>query len=218
MTIVRNSGSSCLSIHDCHLQFKRTIMVFTSYHTVMLAINVSSEHVRKRRFQITNFRLWRLLYEALMLNHAVLIVEFLWLRLFWLTWMLLFDKNDYISTSEFGELIYNHYVFDLPKMLDLCALFYAIAPQQLINILSNVFSFQEKYFVDLESMLHVLFDICDRIERELAVSFSGADRFSDLTAYLADISWSLYTFLIALSKLTTPRAIRVCFNSGLLER
>ncbi|KAF7233683.1 hypothetical protein EG68_09951 [Paragonimus skrjabini miyazakii] len=128
------------------------------------------------------------------------------------------NENDYISTSEFGELIYNHYVFDLPKMLDLCALYYVLAPQQLINILSNVFSFQEKYFVDLESMLQILFDICDRIERELAVSFSGADRFSDLTAYLADISWSLYTFLIALSKLTTPRAINVCFNSGLLER
>ncbi|KAF5399507.1 Activating signal cointegrator 1 complex subunit 2 [Paragonimus heterotremus] len=119
-------------------------------------------------------------------------------------------------------------------MLDLCALYYGLAPQQLINILSNVFSFQEKYFVDLESMLQVLFDskltdlshsayicftqICDRIERELAVSFSGADRFCDLTAYLADISWSLYTFLIALSKMTTSRAINVCFNSGLLER
>ncbi|KAA3675242.1 activating signal cointegrator complex subunit 2 [Paragonimus westermani] len=60
--------------------------------------------------------------------------------------------------------------------------------------------------------------IFDRIERELAVSFSGADRFSDLTAYLGDISWSLYSFLIVLSKLTTPRAINVCFSSGLLER
>ncbi|KAF8565901.1 hypothetical protein P879_05476 [Paragonimus westermani] len=103
-------------------------------------------------------------------------------------------------------------------MLDLCALYCGLAPQQLIKILSNVFSFQEKYFVDLESMLQVLFDIFDRIERELAVSFSGADRFSDLTAYLGDISWSLYTFLIVLSKLTTPRAINVCFSSGLLER
>ncbi|KAG5444621.1 Activating signal cointegrator 1 complex subunit 2 [Clonorchis sinensis] len=118
------------------------------------------------------------------------------------------EANEGMSTQTFGELLYENYVFDVTLMMDLCSIYYDFARPQLVAIFSNVFSHQEKYWEDVRSMMQTLPTVFDRVERELAKCPRQIGWFTDIIAYISDISWSLYTFLSVLSQLEITTEVK----------
>ncbi len=59
-------------------------------------------------------------------------------------------KDCYISPEMFGKLIYDNFIFDVPKMMDLCVLFGPTNSVLLSKMFKNIFVNQPKYKYDLE--------------------------------------------------------------------
>lgn len=128
------------------------------------------------------------------------------------------NESDFFTPKAFAELLYSYFVFDIPKMMDLCAVFHGLCQPRLVLILSSVFTYQEKYFDDLRGLFDILFDVFNRVESQVPLPASGFSQLSDMMDYLSDISWSLYSFFSTLAQLTTKRPVAVCFDSSGLER
>lgn len=60
---------------------------------------------------------------------------------------LLFFQEDFITPSTFGEILYENFLFDIPKIMDICALYGGENSNNtplLRKMLENVFSKQPK--------------------------------------------------------------------------
>ena len=57
-------------------------------------------------------------------------------------------KENYLSVEAFAKIIYNNFLFDIPKILDLCVLYKK--NQILPKIIENIFNCQKKYFEDFK--------------------------------------------------------------------
>lgn len=60
---------------------------------------------------------------------------------------LLFFQEDFITPSTFGEILYENFLFDIPKIMDICALYGGENSSNtplLRKMLENVFSKQPK--------------------------------------------------------------------------
>uniref|UniRef100_A0A8C7C9T2 Activating signal cointegrator 1 complex subunit 2 n=1 Tax=Oncorhynchus kisutch TaxID=8019 RepID=A0A8C7C9T2_ONCKI len=67
------------------------------------------------------------------------------------------SKESFITPTVFGEIIYNNFLFDIPKILDLCVLFGKGNAQLLHKMIENIFTQQPCYYGDLdEAVLSVL--------------------------------------------------------------
>lgn len=62
----------------------------------------------------------------------------------------LLNKDSYISPEAFGKLIYDNFIFDVPKMMDLSILFGPTNSVLLSRMFKNIFTNQPKYKFDLE--------------------------------------------------------------------
>lgn len=54
------------------------------------------------------------------------------------------------SPTMFGDVIYNHSLFNIPRILDLCSLYGNSNSSLLSKMINNVFTNQTKYWNDLE--------------------------------------------------------------------
>ena len=55
--------------------------------------------------------------------------------------------------EAFGKIIYDRYLFDIPRILDLCSLYGASNKPLLAKMVENVFEKQPKYAEDWEGMV-----------------------------------------------------------------
>jgi len=130
----------------------------------------------------------------------------------------LFNEDPKLSLSLdiHGEILYNNYLFDAAKLLDICSIFYDnsthktdIPVNKLItDIIQAVFTSQPKYFDDLGSALDVVCSTLDTLEKRLAISNGneaitsgdgesqpiGSVEASDVLLYLYDLSNTLLAF------------------------
>ncbi|THD28616.1 hypothetical protein D915_000521 [Fasciola hepatica] len=130
------------------------------------------------------------------------------------------SETEFISKNKFGELIYEHYVFDMPLVMDICAIYFHLATHDVISIMNNIFTYQELYFEDLKKTLLVLNEMFDRLEREISAPdrLKSFDRLQDLTFYVGDICWSLFTFFNILSQLELSTPSDLCFAGAMHEK
>ncbi len=75
---------------------------------------------------------------------------------------LLYDflKENFISPEVFGQLLYDNFIFDIPKMMDLCVLFGPTNSVLLGKMFMNIFTHQPKYKFDLEETAKGLDQVC----------------------------------------------------------
>ncbi|KAG7280955.1 hypothetical protein CRUP_022966 [Coryphaenoides rupestris] len=74
------------------------------------------------------------------------------------------SKENFLTPSVFGEIIYENFLFDIPKILDLCVLFGKGNTQLLHKMIENIFTQQPGYYSDLdETVSSVLQDLVDLI-------------------------------------------------------
>ncbi|XP_071550104.1 activating signal cointegrator 1 complex subunit 2 [Panulirus ornatus] len=131
------------------------------------------------------------------------------------------SETCHITPSVFGDLIYENYLFDICKLLDLCILYGPTNSQLLAKMIDNIFSHQPRYYDDLSQTVSSISLGLEKVEEKLGVaeyipmalgvrneSLSMAD-LHNIIIYLLDTFSSLQMF-IALH----PPAARLFYNEA----
>lgn len=118
------------------------------------------------------------------------------------------SKTCHITPSAFGDIIYDNFLFDICKLLDICVLYGPNNYALIGKMISNIFANQPKYYDDLEQIMSSMNMALENIEEKLNVAenyipvalgssegeLSLAD-LHDLTLYLLDTFYSLQMLL-----------------------
>ncbi|KAM6112046.1 activating signal cointegrator 1 complex subunit 2 isoform 2-T3 [Pterocles gutturalis] len=125
------------------------------------------------------------------------------------------SKDHFITPSVFGEIIYNNFLFDIPKILDLCVLFGKGNGLLLQKMIENIFTQQPSYFSDLDETLPTVLQVFSNILQKCGLQCEGAsaepqkleervnvtagnmplEELKDIVLYLCDTSTTLWAFL-----------------------
>ncbi|XP_075290860.1 activating signal cointegrator 1 complex subunit 2 isoform X1 [Opisthocomus hoazin] len=125
------------------------------------------------------------------------------------------SKEHFITPSVFGEIIYNNFLFDIPKILDLCVLFGKGNGLLLQKMIENIFTQQPSYFSDLNETLPTVLQVFSNILHKCGLQCEGASaepqkleervnvtpgnmplqELKDIVLYLCDTCTTLWAFL-----------------------
>lgn len=67
-------------------------------------------------------------------------------------------QNDFLPPELFSKIIYEHYLFDIPKLLDLCVLYGHSNQPLLSKMVANIFKRQPQYEDDWEVMVRLMIE------------------------------------------------------------
>lgn len=84
------------------------------------------------------------------------------------------SKENYITPAVFGEIIYENFLFDIPKILDLCVLFGKGNNQLLHKMIENIFTQQPSYYSDLDETVPTVLQVFDSILEKCGLHCEGA--------------------------------------------
>nr|XP_034804269.1 activating signal cointegrator 1 complex subunit 2 isoform X4 [Pan paniscus]XP_034804270.1 activating signal cointegrator 1 complex subunit 2 isoform X4 [Pan paniscus] len=125
------------------------------------------------------------------------------------------SKDHFISPSAFGEILYNNFLFDIPKILDLCVLFGKGNSPLLQKMIGNIFTQQPSYYSDLDETLPTILQVFSNILQHCGLQGDGASttpqkleergrltpsdmpllELKDIVLYLCDTCTTLWAFL-----------------------
>nr|KAF6463999.1 activating signal cointegrator 1 complex subunit 2 [Rousettus aegyptiacus] len=125
------------------------------------------------------------------------------------------SKDHFISPSAFGEILYNNFLFDIPKILDLCVLFGKGNSQLLKKMIGNIFMQQPSYYNDLDETVPTILQVFSNILQHSGLQRDGASatpqkleergrstpsdmpllELKDIVLYLCDTCTTLWAFL-----------------------
>ncbi|KAK2493356.1 hypothetical protein MC885_020823 [Smutsia gigantea] len=125
------------------------------------------------------------------------------------------SKDHFISPSAFGEILYNNFLFDIPKILDLCVLFGKGNSPLLQKMIGNIFIQQPSYYNDLDETVPTILQVFSNILQHCGLQGDGASatpqkleergrltpsdmpllELKDIVLYLCDTSTTLWAFL-----------------------
>ncbi|XP_060221558.1 activating signal cointegrator 1 complex subunit 2 isoform X3 [Meriones unguiculatus] len=125
------------------------------------------------------------------------------------------SKDHFISPSAFGEILYNNFLFDIPKILDLCVLFGKGNSPLLQKMIGNIFTQQPSYYNDLDETIPTILQVFNNILQHCGLQGDGTSttpqkleerarltpsdmpllELKDIVLYLCDTSITLWAFL-----------------------
>ncbi|XP_077016725.1 activating signal cointegrator 1 complex subunit 2 isoform X2 [Tamandua tetradactyla] len=125
------------------------------------------------------------------------------------------SKDHFISPSAFGEILYNNFLFDIPKILDLCVLFGKGNSLLLQKMIRNIFTQQPSYYNDLDETVPTILQVFSNILQHCGLQGDGActkpqkleersrstpsdmplQELKDIVLYLCDACTTLWAFL-----------------------
>lgn len=125
------------------------------------------------------------------------------------------SKDHFISPSAFGEILYNNFLFDIPKILDLCVLFGKGNAPLLKKMIGNIFTQQPSYYSDLDESMPTILQVFSNILQHSGLRGDGASstpqkleersrqtpsdmplpELKDIVLYLCDTCTTLWAFL-----------------------
>ncbi|XP_043413888.1 activating signal cointegrator 1 complex subunit 2 isoform X2 [Prionailurus bengalensis] len=125
------------------------------------------------------------------------------------------SKDHFISPSAFGEILYNNFLFDIPKILDLCVLFGKGNSPLLQKMIGNIFIQQPSYYNDLDETMPTILQVFSNILQHCGLQGDGASatpqkleergrltpsdmpllELKDVVLYLCDTCTTLWAFL-----------------------
>ncbi|XP_058137605.1 activating signal cointegrator 1 complex subunit 2 isoform X2 [Dasypus novemcinctus] len=125
------------------------------------------------------------------------------------------SKDHFISPSAFGEILYNNFLFDIPKILDLCVLFGKGNSPLLQKMIGNIFIQQPNYYNDLDETVPTILQVFSNILQHCGLQGDGAcaapqkleergrstpsdmplQELKDIVLYLCDTCTTLWAFL-----------------------
>ncbi|XP_052592325.1 activating signal cointegrator 1 complex subunit 2 isoform X1 [Peromyscus californicus insignis] len=125
------------------------------------------------------------------------------------------SKDHFISPSAFGEILYNNFLFDIPKILDLCVLFGKGNSPLLQKMIGNIFIQQPSYYTDLDETIPTILQVFSNILQHCGLQGDGTSttpqklgekgrltpsdmpllELKDIVLYLCDTCTTLWAFL-----------------------
>ncbi|XP_061459110.1 activating signal cointegrator 1 complex subunit 2 [Rhineura floridana] len=125
------------------------------------------------------------------------------------------SKDHFITPSVFGEILYNNFLFDIPKILDLCVLFGKGNGALLQKMIGNIFTQQPSYFSDLDETVSTVLQVFGNLLHTCGLQCEGASsvpqkleerlrltpgdmplqELKDVVLYLCDTCITLWAFL-----------------------
>ncbi|XP_076125813.1 activating signal cointegrator 1 complex subunit 2 [Alosa pseudoharengus] len=144
------------------------------------------------------------------------------------------SKENFITPEVFGEIIYNNFLFDIPKILDLCVLFGKGNAQLLHKMIDNIFTQQPSYYGDLNETVPSIIQVLDTVLEKCGLQSEGAsaseplklnshgrttamtmsqEDLVDLMVYMCDTCTTLHSFLDIF-----PAACQTFHSHGFLSR
>lgn len=84
------------------------------------------------------------------------------------------SKENFLTPAVFGEIIYENFLFDIPKILDLCVLFGKGNGQLLHKMIENIFTQQPSYYSDLDETVPTVLQVFDTILDKCGLQCEGA--------------------------------------------
>lgn len=125
------------------------------------------------------------------------------------------SKDHFISPSAFGKILYNNFLFDIPKILDLCVLFGKGNSPLLQKMIGNIFTQQPSYYNDLDETIPTILQVFSNILQHCGLQGDGTNtipqklgerarltpsdmpllELKDIVLYLCDTSTTLWAFL-----------------------
>jgi len=66
----------------------------------------------------------------------------------------------FISPAVFGDILYQHFLFDIPKIFDLCSIYGQENSALLGKMISNIFTNQPRYSQDLTATVDSTYEVC----------------------------------------------------------
>lgn len=144
------------------------------------------------------------------------------------------SKEGFITPAVFGEIIYENFLFDIPKILDLCVLFGKGNGQLLHKMIENIFTQQPSYYSDLDETVPTVLQVFDTILDKCGLQCEGAaamepmklnahkqptamtmsqQDLADLISYLCDSTTTIHAFLDIF-----PAACSSFYSHGFLSR
>uniref|UniRef100_A0A3Q4HLQ1 Activating signal cointegrator 1 complex subunit 2 n=1 Tax=Neolamprologus brichardi TaxID=32507 RepID=A0A3Q4HLQ1_NEOBR len=125
-------------------------------------------------------------------------------------------QEHFFTPAVFGEIIYENFLFDIPKILDLCVLFGKGNGQLLHKMIENIFTQQPSYYNDLDETVATVLQVFDTILEKCGLQCEGAtaaepmklnahkkptamtmsqQELSDIILYLCDSTTTINAFL-----------------------
>ncbi|XP_058230967.1 activating signal cointegrator 1 complex subunit 2 [Hemibagrus wyckioides] len=144
------------------------------------------------------------------------------------------SKENFITPAVFGEIIYDNFLFDIPKILDLCVLFGRGNSQLLHKMIENIFIQQPSYYGDLNQTVPSIIQVFNTILERCGLQSGDTDDneplklnththftamtmkeedLSDLVFYLCDTCTTVHCFLDIF-----PEASHTFHKHGFLSR
>lgn len=144
------------------------------------------------------------------------------------------SKEHFLSATVFKEIIYDNYLFDIPKIMDLCVLFGKGNGHLLTKMIENIFTQQPCYYSDLEEAIPTVLQVFDSIlekcglqneeasagealkltaTRAPNISSMDPQELADLILYLCDSTSTIHAFLEIF-----PKACASFYNHSFLSR
>ncbi|XP_076438370.1 activating signal cointegrator 1 complex subunit 2-like isoform X2 [Babylonia areolata] len=131
------------------------------------------------------------------------------------------SKENWLTPAVFGDILYQNFLFDIPKLMDLCALYGHSNGALLGKMVSNVFSNQPQYLDDLRATVPIVLQVFVNIAIKCGLETESLDLapqkltdgkpssssssvdlvsmamgdFQDVVLYLADTALTLTSFL-----------------------
>ncbi|XP_071037755.1 activating signal cointegrator 1 complex subunit 2 isoform X2 [Parasteatoda tepidariorum] len=136
------------------------------------------------------------------------------------------SKQNHLTPSAFGEMVYDNFIFDIPKLMDLCALYGLKNSALLSKMMQNIFSTQPKYMDDLNETSKMILTVFNLVEEKLLdisvkKSHTASENgeicelvpYHDVLNYITDKSFTLYSFIE-----TYPESCQIFNQNGVIVR
>uniref|UniRef100_A0A3B4AYT1 CUE domain-containing protein n=1 Tax=Periophthalmus magnuspinnatus TaxID=409849 RepID=A0A3B4AYT1_9GOBI len=144
------------------------------------------------------------------------------------------SKEHFLTASAFKEIIYDNFLFDIPKIMDLCVLFGKGNSHLLHKMIENIFTQQPSYYNDLEEAIPTVSQVFESILERCGLpsgstaavepmklnAHRGPDlssmvqqELSDLLVYLCDSTSTIHAFLEIF-----PQACSSFYSHGFISR
>eukprot|EP00123_Amoebidium_parasiticum_P009717 comp19665_c0_seq1/m.23289 comp19665_c0_seq1/g.23289 ORF comp19665_c0_seq1/g.23289 comp19665_c0_seq1/m.23289 type:complete len:821 (-) comp19665_c0_seq1:432-2894(-) len=112
------------------------------------------------------------------------------------------SPTDIINLQAFGSLIYENWLFDIPRLFDICVLYGRSNKDMVTRMIENIFKQQPKYLNDLEEFLPAINDVlekireaCSQLEEEGRRKAGQIDKAQEQLDYLYDVATTTAIFL-----------------------
>ncbi|XP_078600965.1 activating signal cointegrator 1 complex subunit 2-like isoform X2 [Branchiostoma floridae x Branchiostoma japonicum] len=83
------------------------------------------------------------------------------------------SKENFFTPKTFGDILYENFLFDVPKLMDLCVLYAGGNMAVLTKMIDNIFKQQPNYNNDLAEVGPTIFEVFDNILEKCGLSDEG---------------------------------------------